>query len=84
MPTTRAHRIRMLEHLERSVDFEPNNSRVVECAACDGQGRLEFGTGTVSQWDGCEITYLVPCDYCGGTGKEWLTTEPIDMEDLEP
>lgn len=51
--------------------------RIVACEACNTEGRLYHGNGDMP-WD-----YVEECPYCGGTGGEIITTQPIEMEDLD-
>lgn len=63
-----------------------SNFRIVECAACGGEGRI-----LVSGWvyeHGCGVPHrdLLDdgrCDLCDGTGGEIIETEPVTLEDLE-
>jgi hypothetical protein len=62
------------------MDYE----RIIGCEACGTEGRIlvrddwwdAHGGGFGTRDDG-------PCPYCEGTGGEIITTQPIEMEDLD-
>ena len=51
--------------------------RIVACNACGTEGRVYHGNGD-KPWD-----YVEECPYCDGTGGEIITTQPIEMADLD-
>lgn len=51
--------------------------RIVACEACGTEGRIYHGNGD-KPWD-----YVEECPYCDGTGGEIITTQPIEMADLD-
>jgi hypothetical protein len=51
--------------------------RIVACEACGTEGRVYHGDGD-KPWD-----YVEECPYCDGTGGEIITTQPIEMADLD-
>ena|SRR5258708_684000 len=51
--------------------------RIVACEACGTEGRIYHGDGD-KPWH-----YLEECPYCEGTGGEIITTQPIEMADLD-
>src|SRR5258706_14469585 len=52
--------------------------RIVACEACGTEGRVLVTVP--GQWDPEDRG---PCPYCEGTGGEIITTQPIEMEDLD-
>jgi hypothetical protein len=54
-----------------------SSSRIVACEACGTEGRIYHGNGD-KPWD-----YVEECPYCDGTGGEIITTQPIEMADLD-
>jgi hypothetical protein len=61
----------------------PETRRIVACMACDGAGYVEHYDGGRDWSDGSPTGYREDCHYCGGTGEEEITAEPITLEDLE-
>jgi hypothetical protein len=51
--------------------------RIVGCEACSTEGRIYHGNGD-KPWH-----YVEECPYCEGTGGEIITTQPIEMADLD-
>lgn len=56
------------------------NERIVQCAACNGEGRMfepccdwQHGPGEID---------VGPCEECEGTGGQVIETEPVELEDL--
>ena len=55
--------------------------RIVQCSACDGEGRLYEAD---CDWQhGPGERDIGPCDQCEGTGGEIIDTQPIELEDLD-
>ena len=52
--------------------------RIVACEACGTEGRVLVTMP--GEWDPEDRG---PCPYCEGTGGEIITTQPIEMEDLD-
>jgi hypothetical protein len=52
--------------------------RIVACEACGTEGRRYYSVA--GQWDSVDGG---PCPYCEGTGGEIITTQPIEMADLD-
>ena len=44
---------------------------IIQCEACDGEGRI------VGNW----WLHSGECPYCDGTGGEFIEGQPIDLED---
>jgi hypothetical protein len=57
--------------------LEALDHRIVACEACGTEGRIYHGNGD-KPWD-----YVEECPYCDGTGGEIITTQPIEMADLD-
>ncbi len=62
---------------EKSRHLEALDHRIVACEACGTEGRVYHGNGD-KPWD-----YVEECPYCDGTGGEIITTQPIEMADLD-
>jgi hypothetical protein len=62
---------------EKSRHLEALDHRIVPCEACGTEGRVYHGNGD-KPWD-----YVEECPYCDGTGGEIITTQPIEMADLD-
>jgi hypothetical protein len=63
---------------EKSRHLEALDHRIVACEACGTEGRV-LAT-MLGQWDPEDHG---PCPYCEGTGGEIITTQPIEMADLD-
>jgi len=63
---------------EKSRHLEAIDLRIVACEACGTEGRVLVTVP--GQWDPEDHG---PCPYCEGTGGEIITTQPIEMEDLD-
>ena len=62
---------------EKHRRLEALDHRIVACEACGTEGRIYHGNGD-KPWD-----YVEECPYCDGTGGEIITTQPIEMADLD-
>jgi hypothetical protein len=62
---------------EKRRHIEALDLRIVACEACGTEGRVYHGNGD-KPWD-----YVEECPYCDGTGGEIITTQPIEMADLD-
>ena len=62
---------------EKRRHLEALDHRIVACEACGTEGRIYHGNGD-KPWD-----YVEECPYCDGTGGEIVTTQPIEMADLD-
>jgi hypothetical protein len=62
---------------EKHRRLEALDHRIVACEACGTEGRIFHGNGD-KPWD-----YVEECPYCDGTGGEIITTQPIEMADLD-
>jgi hypothetical protein len=63
---------------EKHRHLEALDHRIVACEACGAEGRVLVTVP--GQWDPEDRG---PCPYCEGTGGEIITTQPIEMEDLD-
>jgi DnaJ-class molecular chaperone len=55
-----------------------NSETIVVCEACGGEGRILIVMPGESDPEDHG-----PCDYCQGTGREVIKTQPIDIEDRD-
>jgi hypothetical protein len=62
---------------EKHRRLEALDHRIITCEACGTEGRIYHGIGD-KPWD-----YVEECPYCDGTGGEIITTQPIEMADLD-
>jgi hypothetical protein len=60
-----------------------DRTMMVECAACAGEGRLQFATH-ISREDGCWDGYRIVCEECWGSGAVLVETHPVEEADLGP
>lgn len=58
------------------------NPRLVECAHCDGERGHAMAYG-VDYRTGDWLEYWVVCDWCRGTGEEWIEADLITADDLD-
>jgi len=65
------------EFYEKHRRLEALDHRIVACEACGTEGRIYHGNCD-KPWD-----YVEECPYCDGTGGEIITTQPIEMADLD-
>ena len=63
---------------EKHRRLEALDHRIVACEACGTEGRRYYSVA--GQWDPVDGG---PCPYCEGTGGEIITTQPIEMADLD-
>ena len=62
-----------------------SDERMVPCEACNTEGRLyerrlTYERNAAPHDDDVDVG---PCPYCEGTGGEIITTQPIEMENLD-
>ena len=63
---------------EKHRRLEALDHRIVACEACGIEGRRYYSVA--GEWD---LVDGGPCPYCEGTGGEIITTQPIEMADLD-
>jgi hypothetical protein len=63
---------------EKHRHLEALDQRIVACEACGTEGRVLVTMP--GEWDPEDRG---PCPYCEGTGGEIITTQPIEMADLD-
>jgi len=66
------------EKLRQMTGEDHGPWRIVPCEACGSEGRVLVTMP--GEWDPEDRG---PCPYCDGTGGEIITTQPIEMEDLD-
>jgi hypothetical protein len=67
-------------------DHGPWDLTIVECTACGGEGRIIINHGVgYDRHTGYfpDERDHGPCPYCDGTGGEIITTQPIEIDDLD-